>query len=1434
MDYKTREIPWEKVVNFHKEIASRAEESFFSLIINDESDRWTSIKEFELSNLAGPWYINNNNLLNKSLERSIKQKNITEIFIGGPCWFKWGKDNKKNFVLKCQPLLYKEVKINQLDNGMFQILPEQGKWCISPLLYTIIDKKGIVPIKPLDILIPEILEKAQSILEYEDKDLSQVIIKVLISYIPELTDDLTKEFPIKNSINKPSDWIFFTAPANFSAITQNIMSDYNLLSQLLREDKSDIGGLRLLNDVISYNNSDEKVEILPIIPLNSNQNKSVKSILGNKPVTVISGPPGCGKSQVVLSVLLNAWANGVSVLFASNNNQAVDVIKSRLEAFENDFPIAVRAGAKKVSNLEETLRRTQNILSSYENQNIDVTNLLLKQENLVREKKSLENLLDSKLPERIDQSIKSAINAYGNYMKLFEALKRREEILYNELRNIGYLGKISDFKEEIYIPAEIWTNELDLNKKIISENNTKKENILLEMQQLIHKRNELFRKININKNNEINIYWLTDESNLDKFEKWYINLKSLLNNPIEKDIIQIQWKEEFNNWKSTNEVLEWRNNAKEIEKEIDCFYKEEIDTLKIIRDAKNKYVSMTEELNKLELKEIEDISVEKLEKWINEYKLLSVMPDKKMDFLPWTNKNKKRKLLSDHEAYIISKIPSNICNIIGKLDDNGRSKLSVYVEGLYNWKLALEKFEKLKNEISRIKLRVSELNMKVKKIKLEPIVNYVDINQEVRIKDNIEKLYKISENAVIILEQKERMENITALLIKISNEFKEIGVGIPIKEAWIKGNGEGFNNTLTGLSSYIDKEDIIYLREFIYEGYIENLIVIWKELIEIQKRIVLKNLEIENMLDSKLIINNWWNKRPKISLLTGIDSENAFNNDEIISLAFNKCNELMDSCNEYFIIEPEERKNIVDELKWATNKIKDTIDILEDKEKKNEIENKLMILTKDKESWDVDKILFEFNDYNIEKLNAKIQILDSKIQEASFEIAKFNRIEKLSGNTQIHDSLENLLNHYSRNYGRINKQGYSMFKEALKAIPVWITTAQSPQAIPMEAELFDILVIDEATQCTLTNILPLIYRCKRIAVIGDSYQLPAIPTISDSAEVVLGEKYEISEWIDIVGHSSNNVYKSAVRCLPKRNSDVVFLNEHYRSHPLIIGFSNLKVYQRNLQLRWNLDSNKNIEKYSGIYGINVKGHCEKGLKNESWLNEKEAIQVVGLIKEIKKDKYFTNKSIGVVTPFKAQVEKISEILDREGIIGVTIDTVHRYQGDERDIMIFSPVVSKGITEGAIRWVENPPNLINVAVTRAKELLYVVGNIEECSKQQGILGELAKYVQTIDLLRETSKYELRLYSLMILQGLVPEVHVNINDIEVDFVIKNSANGVKIVIEVDGSQHKISKVEDSARDAFLKAKGYKVLRFSTREIDEISAEVINKIINEFKEN
>jgi very-short-patch-repair endonuclease len=380
----------------------------------------------------------------------------------------------------------------------------------------------------------------------------------------------------------------------------------------------------------------------------------------------------------------------------------------------------------------------------------------------------------------------------------------------------------------------------------------------------------------------------------------------------------------------------------------------------------------------------------------------------------------------------------------------------------------------------------------------------------------------------------------------------------------------------------------------------------------------------------------------------------------------------------------------------------------------------------------------------------------------------------------------------------------------------------------MEPGLFDLVVVDEATQCTLTNLLPLLYRGQKIAVIGDEDQLKAIPNISSLEEGEIAKKYDVKEWMSLLGHWENNVYKTAVKSLPNRRPDVVMLKDHYRSHPLIIGFSNQHIYGHRLKLLRDPETIKEVPWGAGVHAKHIKGKCERGAGGKSYQNKPEAGEVIALVKALMKENH-SSLSIGIVTPFRAQLDLIKERLDEEGLLeNITVGVAHTFQGDERDVVIFSLTASRGIKPTGIRFMEEPPNLVNVAVTRAREALFVVGDLDFCRNQKGIIGELIKYCDGIQKIRDaeyTSNEEMALYEWMVLDNIQPEVHQIIGDLEVDFLVKNA--GIKLVVEVDGSQHDDQKAEDAARDAFLQARGYDVLRVPTREIQETPAIVMEKI-------
>ena len=417
-----RKAPWKDLVRSHAEITRRAEAQFFSLPCqNLNQKRWTSLNNFSLSSFAGPWTVPLGAIESKQFIRAVRSGELTEIFIGGPCW-PGSVQIGFEYVIVWQPLLYKEVSLTIDENENLLISPAQGTWDVSPQVIRFMETQNILPIKPIGEIFTNIIEISTNASKDQLKDLSSTFKDNIGTRFPELYKEVTKKFPTNRAPEKPSDWILFTPPEQSGAFIRNLLLDYEKLESKLEENPEEIGGLELLEDKQVSKKSKNNVDVLPIVPLNESQHKAVQGTLGSEPVSVISGPPGCGKSQVVVSLLLNAWAKGMSVLFASNNNQAVDVVRERLEKFEDDMPISIRAGSKKQNNVVDTLRRTINIITD-ENTKTIGESVLQKKGKAIKEKAQLQEFLDSKIPQRIDGELKSAIGAYGIYEKTVEEIQ---------------------------------------------------------------------------------------------------------------------------------------------------------------------------------------------------------------------------------------------------------------------------------------------------------------------------------------------------------------------------------------------------------------------------------------------------------------------------------------------------------------------------------------------------------------------------------------------------------------------------------------------------------------------------------------------------------------------------------------------------------------------------------------------------------------------------------------------------------------------------------------------------------------------------------------------------------------------------------------------------------------------------------------------------
>ena len=86
--------------------------------------------------------------------------------------------------------------------------------------------------------------------------------------------------------------------------------------------------------------------------------------------------------------------------------------------------------------------------------------------------------------------------------------------------------------------------------------------------------------------------------------------------------------------------------------------------------------------------------------------------------------------------------------------------------------------------------------------------------------------------------------------------------------------------------------------------------------------------------------------------------------------------------------------------------------------------------------------------------------------------------------------------------GKSTKISKSTAEKIIKSKPVWVSSVQAaPKRIPLIAGLFDLLILDEATQCDIASAIPLLYRAKRAVILGDDKQLKFIPNIGKAQDL---------------------------------------------------------------------------------------------------------------------------------------------------------------------------------------------------------------------------------------------------------------------------------------------------------------------------------------------
>jgi DNA replication ATP-dependent helicase Dna2 len=292
---------------------------------------------------------------------------------------------------------------------------------------------------------------------------------------------------------------------------------------------------------------------------------------------------------------------------------------------------------------------------------------------------------------------------------------------------------------------------------------------------------------------------------------------------------------------------------------------------------------------------------------------------------------------------------------------------------------------------------------------------------------------------------------------------------------------------------------------------------------------------------------------------------------------------------------------------------------------------------------------------------------------------------------------------------------------------------------------FDTVIIDEASQILESQLCGLLYRFDRFILIGDHMQLPAV-TAQTEAESGIHSDHLITAGFQSLSMSfferllqqcKNNEWHHAYEMLTFQG----------RMHEDLMKFPNQVFYNNQLQILPDGDYNRQSKAYATLFSKTADEiqsalgthrtlyiPCEnQELLQSSKTNLAEARLVCTLIKQLVALYHLNSKkwdefSLGVITPFRAQIAQIKNQIHQNGLdqIPITVDTAERYQGSTRDIIIISTVISNENQLSQISSINalGVDRKLNVALTRAKEQIILIGN-QNALKASPLYNQLIK-------------------------------------------------------------------------------------------------------------
>jgi hypothetical protein len=849
---------------------------------------------------------------------------------------------------------------------------------------------------------------------------------------------------------------------------------------------------------------------------------------------------------VVLSILLNAWASATSVVFASNSNQAIDAVRRRLKDLESDLEIAVDTRAPQPNNIDEALGRTLDLVKARRGEShYGGSPSARKHTQLVKKKQQLRGLLANQVPQRVSQAIEAALESHGAQHHARSKLESRREGLAAELRGLGVEDEPDSFLERVLDPIGKWHKGIDATQRLIAEDAQRNTSLQNELSAARTDRDSVLAAYEIETRPDQESSWLLAEPGFESFEKAMVALSDKLREPIENASADESWDKAYDAWPSSEAAADQERKTREMASLIrpaGIALKEKSEEVSAAHEALDAARRNVQEATKTSTL---DVRREDLDEWATCYEELRALPRSKLAFLPQSRSAELVQQLEKMERRFRSSFPAHLWTSIGTLDESGRARLSTVVERAREWITARDDWDRLGPVRDEIEAETDGLRRRLVDLGERSLSTEASPTACAAIASKLNEKASLAAAAAAAWSKREARERLPAELVGLAAQIRTTGAGALIKERWINGAGAPFIAALGALEADPGEETIAAVRrELLASAEADPVLNIWRRAYEAEKQAVAIAEEMERIPSRAARLTHWKSRRPA-SLPTTLDVAGAFDGDDThpVWAFLRKCEEWSQSWTRFRDEDaPALEQTVNIEGARASQLMGEAAKSLPQGKARTWLGGFASGSTVS-EPWPIDDITEKAAFWRPNRLQAEIEQIDAQLERITYENAREQWLERVVRDAEALRSVDALRDHYRRNRQRIEEDGYPHFEQALNAQPVWIATAMSGERLPMQPGLFDLLVIDGATQCTLTDMLPLIFRAKRLVVIGDPEQSPATEGLGVEAERTLAARFGVEGWPVLLGHAGNDVYKTAVAALPGRQAGVISLVE---------------------------------------------------------------------------------------------------------------------------------------------------------------------------------------------------------------------------------------------------------------------------------------------------